>query len=66
MKIVKVNGKETNFDGKSVLECLELLGFDKRAVAVEKNGEIVPRATYEKTFFKNGDTAEIVNFVGGG
>ena len=35
-------------------------------VAVEKNGEIVPKAEYSDTVLKNGDSIEIVSFVGGG
>ena len=37
-----------------------------RRVAVEKNGEIVPKAEYSHTVLKNGDSVEVVSFVGGG
>jgi sulfur carrier protein len=43
----------------------ELELADKR-VAVEKNGEIVPRSRYGETRLADGDTLEIVVAVGGG
>lgn len=41
-------------------------GYDKSKVAVEINGGIVPRPQYDTTLFSDGDTVEIVSFVGGG
>jgi len=35
-------------------------------IAVEHNGEIVPRATWPTTSIHSGDKLEIVHFVGGG
>ena len=35
-------------------------------IAVERNGEIVPRRTYGETVLQDGDVLEIVSFVGGG
>ncbi|MDO5559532.1 MAG: sulfur carrier protein ThiS [Oscillospiraceae bacterium] len=35
-------------------------------IAVEKNGEIVPRSTYESVTVSDEDTLEVVSFVGGG
>jgi thiS: thiamine biosynthesis protein ThiS len=36
------------------------------ACSGRKNGEIVPKAEYSDTVLKNGDSIEIVSFVGGG
>ncbi len=36
------------------------------AVAVELNGEIVPRDQFQQTFLKPGDLVEVVTLVGGG
>lgn len=52
--------------GRTVAECLEEYGYDARRVAVEKNGDIVPKARYGETLLKDGDIIEIVGFVGGG
>ena len=62
---VTVNG-QTQQGCANVLEQLTQMGFDPNRVAVEKNGEIVPRAQYEATPLKEGDKLEVVRFVGGG
>lgn len=65
--MVSVNGKEYSIaEGKNVLELLKMLGFKLSFVAVEINGEIVPKAEYEKTVIKDCDKVEVVSFVGGG
>jgi thiamine biosynthesis protein ThiS len=50
----------------TVATLLAGLGLDPRQVAVERNREIVPRATYERTELLDGDSLEVVTFVGGG
>ena len=42
------------------------LGLDARAIAVARNGDVVPRATYPDVALADGDAIEIVHFVGGG
>jgi sulfur carrier protein len=42
------------------------LGYAGKRVAVEKNGEIVPRSQYASTLLSSGDALEIVVAVGGG
>ena len=41
-------------------------GYDIRRVAVERNGDIVPKARYTSEILKDGDSIEVVRFVGGG
>ncbi len=50
----------------TVAELLHRLGLDGRAVVVELNREIVRRAAHASTAVRDGDTVEIVHFVGGG
>lgn len=64
--MVKVNGTEQNAAGLTLLAFLEKEGYDPKKIAVEKNGEIVPKAQYEETILKDGDALEVVRFVGGG
>ena len=45
---------------------LELRGFGRERVAVERNGQIVPRAAFTETEIEEGDRLEVVGFVGGG
>ena len=42
------------------------LGLKGDRVAVEHNGEIVPRATWGERILNGGDRLEVVHFVGGG
>lgn len=50
----------------TVRSLLEELGHDPQRVAVEKNGQIVPRARFADETLCDADTVEIVQFVGGG
>lgn len=67
---VIVNGQERQFPelaGEAKLSHLiEILGFKEDRVAVEHNGTIVSRATWNDAQVRNGDKLEIVHFVGGG
>ena len=64
--MVKINGEEKNAVGKTVAQYLAESGYDIKRVAVELNGNILPKAQYESTFLQDGDSVEIVSFVGGG
>ena len=64
--MVRINGENLDVDGKSVAEYLNSAGYDQMRVAVELNGDIVPKAQYADTIFKDGDSVEVVSFVGGG
>lgn len=64
--MVKVNGEEMDIAGKTLSEYLSSANFDMQRIAVERNGYIVPRAQYDKTTLADGDSVEVVSFVGGG
>ena len=64
--MVKINGEERDFAAKTVAEILAAENYDPKRVAVERNGEIVPKAKYGETVVRDGDSVEIVRFVGGG
>ena len=64
--MVKINGDEINIAGRTVAQFLSESGFDIRRVAVELNGDILPKTQYESTVLQDGDSVEIVSFVGGG
>ena len=64
--MVKVNGTELDIAGKTLTEYLATTNYDMKRIAVERNGAIVPKATYAETVLKDGDSIEIVSFVGGG
>ncbi len=64
--MIKINGETAELDGMTVSEYLSLAGFDEARVAVELGGAILPKEQYGKTVFRDGDSVEIVRFVGGG
>ena len=64
--MVKINGESLEVGGKTVSEYLNSAGYDLMRVAVELNGDILPKKEYEETIFKDGDSVEVVSFVGGG
>ena len=62
-----VNGESRRIaPGASIADLVSSLELDPRKVAVERNGVIVPRSTLDETSLADGDTLEIVHFVGGG
>lgn len=64
---LSVNGQVQRVEpGANVALLLEALELSRKRVAVEKNGEIVPRSQYSSTELTDGDALEIVVAVGGG
>ena len=64
--MVKINGENFDFAGKSVQKFLLDAGYDTKRVAVELNGDILPKSQYEDTYLSDADNVEGVSFVGGG
>ncbi|MCH5201326.1 MAG: sulfur carrier protein ThiS [Oscillospiraceae bacterium] len=64
--MVKINGVQSDIAGKTVAQYLETTDYNRSRIAVEKNGEIVPRSEYDSTVLQDGDVVEVVSFVGGG
>ncbi|MEO8145395.1 MAG: sulfur carrier protein ThiS [Betaproteobacteria bacterium] len=50
----------------AIAELVERMALAGRKIAVERNGEIVPRGAHGVTLLANGDRLEIVVAVGGG
>ena len=63
---ITTNGEAVSIDPLTVQQYLVSLGIDPRRVAVELNQDILPKAQYEDTQLQDGDSLEIVHFVGGG
>ncbi|HEY0831860.1 MAG TPA: sulfur carrier protein ThiS [Candidatus Dormibacteraeota bacterium] len=64
---VEVNGKPVELAGPTpLLDYIDQLGVNPRAIAVEHNGQILDRAAYASTTLREGDRVEIVRMVGGG
>ncbi len=64
---VVINGQARALaEGTTISQLIVLLGLDGRAVAVEKNREVIPKAQHASTVLVAGDKVELVTFVGGG
>ena len=65
--MIKVNGKEMAFEENLTFnDFLVREGYNIKRVALELNGEILPKSEFINTQIKDGDQVEIVCFVGGG
>lgn len=65
--MITVNGRQVKLEKEmTVLEFLEKEGYQITRIAVEKNGEIVPKRTYNDVLIHSKDVLEVVSFVGGG
>ena len=64
---ITLNGDTHELAGPlTVTELLAQLNIDGRRVAVEHNLAVLKRDTFDTTIVREGDSVEIVNFVGGG
>jgi thiamine biosynthesis protein ThiS len=64
---VTANGQPRELPaGSTLLELLQKLAIKPEHVAVELNGEIVPRRQCGERVLTDGAVLEIVHFVGGG
>jgi sulfur carrier protein len=64
---VSINGAARDFpQAVSVAELIQDMGLGNKRIALERNGEIVPRSQYGQQILTDGDKLEIVVAVGGG
>ena len=64
---IVLNGERRSLtDPLTVLDLLRMEGLGERRVAVEVNGEIVPRGRHGDRALAEGDRIEIVHALGGG
>src|SRR5262250_827590 len=62
-----VNGEQRTAEpGTTVAGLLRAMGVDPTRVAVERNRDVVPRATWAQADLADGDKIEVVAFIGGG
>jgi sulfur carrier protein len=66
--ILNINGNQRSFDeaGLNIAQLVQQLGLQGKRLAIERNGEIVPRSIFDETQLASGDKLEIVGAVGGG
>ena len=62
-----INGQTQHFDSTlNVAQLLERMTLNKTRIAIEYNGQIVPRSKFKEQTLVDGDQLEIVVAVGGG
>lgn len=67
MIALTINGETRTFPAPiSVSDLVDQLDLAGKRIALERNGEIVPRSRFEATRLADGDALEIVVAVGGG
>lgn len=64
--MITVNGEKLQANEVKLSALLEEKKYKTERIAVEINGDILPKSQYENTILKDGDKVEIVSFVGGG
>ena len=64
---VSINGDEQDIEnGISLQQLLDELAMNRGRIAIELNGEIVPRSNFAEQILTAGDRLEIVQAIGGG
>lgn len=64
---IRLNGNDRAVPvDTTIAALLQLAGYGERRVAVERNGEIVPRSQHAQAIVADGDHLEVVHAIGGG
>ena len=53
-------------EGATLLDLFLRLGLSPEKIVVERNRDIVPAGTFAESALQDGDTLELLQFVGGG
>ncbi|TKX33133.1 sulfur carrier protein ThiS [Campylobacter aviculae] len=61
-----INGEKLDLKELRLMDFLKEKGYKTELIALELNGEIIPKDRFENLILKENDKAEIVSFVGGG
>ena len=65
--MITVNGNKVyNADNLKLSEYLHREGYNTKLIAVECNNSIIPKTDFEEKILQDGDSLEVVSFVGGG
>lgn len=64
---ITLNGQDKQLDTvRTVQDLVMHLGYQDKRIAVERNGDIVPKSQHAHALLDEGDQIEIVVAVGGG
>ena len=64
---ITLNGESREIEtATTVAGLMDILGYTGKRIAVERNGDIVPKSRHAETELSEGDKLEVVVAVGGG
>ena len=64
---ITMNGADIEVEaGLTLGQLVDSKGLERKMIAIEYNGEIIPRHDYDDTEVRAGDVLEVVHMVGGG
>ncbi|MCP5243070.1 MAG: sulfur carrier protein ThiS [Burkholderiales bacterium] len=64
---ITINGETRQFDQSiNIAQFIDENNLQGKRIAIERNGEIVPRSQFTEQFLADGDRLEVVVAVGGG
>jgi len=63
---IRLNGKEVTCNIENLEGLLKMQGFSLERIIVECNGRIIPSQERPRVLIAEGDTIEVLSFVGGG
>ena len=67
MAKIQLNGKKITIKSKlSIYDLLKKFKLNNKKIAIECNGNIIPKSNYKKKYLKSNDKLEVVHFIGGG
>ncbi|MCI5131392.1 MAG: sulfur carrier protein ThiS [Candidatus Electrothrix sp. EH2] len=61
-----LNGEQTAISSRTLLAMVQEKGFDPDSVIAEVNLQLIKKNDWEQTTLAEGDTVELLSFVGGG
>ncbi|MCF6187917.1 MAG: sulfur carrier protein ThiS [Desulfobulbaceae bacterium] len=63
---ISLNGKQVEVKSRTLELLIPERGLHPDALIVEVNSELIKKEHWAKTIIREGDTLELLNFVGGG
>ena len=63
---LKLNGKEVETSAKTLSELIKEKNIPQTKVAVEVDGQVIPKSQLDNYILKEHSAVEIITFVGGG
>ena len=63
---ISLNGKQVEVKSRTLEQLISERGLHPDALIVEVNSELIKKENWGETIIRDGDTLELLNFVGGG